>query len=107
MKVQDIMKVEENEGQFVERLNKHPRLRERVESLLNIVENKGGDCIKADDAERYVIDELRKMGSDSLHSWAEGAAKKATEERRKQEPKLRGNGKKSLLADDIRKNRGF
>ena len=91
------MKVQENDSQFVERLNQYPKLRERVESLLNIVENTGGDCIKADDAERYVIDEVRKIGSDTLHSWAEGAAKKATEEWRKREPNLRGNGKKKFI----------
>jgi hypothetical protein len=69
-------------------------LRERVESLLNIVENTAGDCTRADDAEQYVIDELRKMGNESLHCWAEQASLKATEEVRGQNPALKGNGKK-------------
>ena len=42
-------------------LNKHPHLRQRVEALLGVVESTSGDCTKADDAEQYVIDGLRKM----------------------------------------------
>ena len=49
-----------NEDQlFISRLNQHPKLRNRMESLLQVVENSAGNCIKADDAERYVIEELR------------------------------------------------
>lgn len=88
---------QKNDAQFLaERLNQYPKLRERVEALLNVVENTAGDCTKADDAEQYVVDELRKMGNDALHCWAKKAASKATEDLRKQEPDLRGNGKKEV-----------
>ena len=40
-----------------------------MEALLNVVENAAGNCTKADDAEQYVIDELRKMGNDALPCW--------------------------------------
>ncbi|WP_131655448.1 hypothetical protein [Methylocucumis oryzae] len=59
-----------------------------------MVENVIGDCTKADAVEQYVIDELRKMGSDALHCWAESAVDKATEQIRKEQPGLHGNGKK-------------
>ena len=59
---------------FVEHLNQHPKLRERMELLLNVVENVAGDCTRADDTERYVIEELRKMGNDALHCWGDKAA---------------------------------
>ena len=93
-----------NDQIFINRLNQHPKLRERMETLLNVVENTAGDCTKADDAEQYVIEELRKMGSDALHCWADNAANKATEQCREQRPDLHGNGKKSLLAHDLRGN---
>lgn len=32
---------------FINRLNQHPKLRERMDALLNIVENAAGDCTKA------------------------------------------------------------
>ena len=38
-----------------ERLNRHPILKNRVESLLNIVENSSGDAATADDAEKRVV----------------------------------------------------
>jgi len=82
---------------FVDRLNQHPKLRERVESLLNVVENVAGDCTKADDAERYVIEELRKMGNDALHCWGDKAAINSSEELRKQQTNLQGHGKKKSI----------
>lgn len=84
-----------NDQIFINRLNQHPELRERMESLLNVVENAAGDCTKADDAERYVIEELRKMGSEALHAWANQAIQKTTETLKNQEPKVHGNGKKN------------
>jgi hypothetical protein len=83
-----------NDQTFIDRLNLHPELKKRVESLLNVVENAAGDCTKADDAERHVIEELRKMGSDALHSWANNAAQKSAEILINQEPNLHRDGKK-------------
>ena len=57
---------------LLERLNCHPRLRARMESLLAVVENAAGDCAKADAAERWVLDELRQMGNEALTAWADG-----------------------------------
>ncbi len=56
---------------LLERLNRHPHLRARVDSLLAVVEDAAGDCAKADAAERRVIDELRQMGHEALTAWAE------------------------------------
>ena len=48
------------------RLNKHPRLRGRVERLVDMVEDVGEDLRKADEAERRVIDEVRRLGQEVL-----------------------------------------
>jgi hypothetical protein len=79
---------------FINRLNQHPELRERMESLLNVVENAAGNCTKADDAEQHVIEELRKMGNEALHSWANKSALKAAEALCNQEVNLHSHGKK-------------
>lgn len=79
---------------FITRLNHHPQLRERMETLLNVVENVAGDCTKADAAEQAVIEELRNMGNEALQCWAERATQKATETLRHEQPALQGNGKK-------------
>jgi hypothetical protein len=83
-----------NEQLFINRLKQHPKLLDRMEALLNVVENVAGDCTKADAAEQYVIEELRKMGNDALHCWADTAVNKAAEQTREQQPELHGNGKK-------------
>ena len=51
---------------LLERLNRHPLLRTRMESLLTVVEDAEGDCERADAAERRVIDERCRMGNDAL-----------------------------------------
>ena len=58
------------------RLNRHPLLRARVESLLAVVEDAAGDCEKANAAERRVIEELRQLGHAALTAWAEGGIEK-------------------------------
>jgi len=83
--------------QLVERLNNHPKLRARMESLLATVDNLDGDCTSADAAEQRVIEEMRKLGNESLHSWAGQAVSEATAQRRSQEPALYGNGKKKSV----------
>jgi hypothetical protein len=61
------------------RLNKHPHLKNRIEQLLKIVENAEGDLKKADEAEKRVIEELRKMGNEVLHDWASSREKQEAE----------------------------
>lgn len=53
-----------------ERLQEYPELKAKVEALLGIIENAGGDVEKATEAERRIIEELRQMGNEVLHSWA-------------------------------------
>jgi hypothetical protein len=79
---------------FMTRLNQHPQLRERMETLLNVVEDVAGDCTKADAAEQSVIEELRNLGNEALQCWAARAVQKATATVREQQPALQGNGKK-------------
>lgn len=76
------------------RLNQHPHLRERLETLLNIVDNVAGDCTTADAAEQAVIEEIRKLGNAALQCWAEQAVQRATATVRQQQPALQGNGGK-------------
>lgn len=79
-----------------ERLNRHPCLRARVESLLQVVEEAAGDCEKADAAERRMIEELRQMGHEALTAWAErGIEKHAAVLHTK--PDWRPGGKKTCI----------
>jgi hypothetical protein len=79
---------------FLTRLKQYPSLREHMETVLNIVDNVTGDCTKADAAEQAVLDEVRKLGTAALQSWAEQAVQQATTTMRTQQPALQGNGEK-------------
>jgi hypothetical protein len=79
---------------FLTRLHHHPHLRERMETLLNVVEDVAGDCTKADAAEPAVIEELRTLGNEALQGWAERAVHRATATVRHEQPALQGNGEK-------------
>ena len=81
---------------LLERLNRHPHLRTRMESLLAVVEDAAGDCAKADAAERRVIDELRQMGNDVLTAWAERGVEKSVGVAQ-MEPDWRPGGKKNCI----------
>ena len=79
---------------FLTRLQQYPSLRERMETLLNIVDNVGGDCTKADAAEQAVLDEVLKLGNAALQSWAEQGVQRAIATVRTQQAALQGNGEK-------------
>ena len=53
-----------------ERLRKHPALRARLESLLDMVEDESGQFERADDAEEFLISQLRSFGQEVLQEWA-------------------------------------
>lgn len=69
-----------------ERLQAHPALRKRVESLLDVVENASGDVEKANEAEKQVIETLQKMGREALETW--------------------GSNRESFVGDDAEKRFG-
>src|SRR5260370_11445057 len=46
-----------------ERLKEYPELKTKIETMLDIIENAAA-------AERRIIEELRQMGNEVLHSWA-------------------------------------
>jgi hypothetical protein len=59
-----------DKAKLIERLNEHPELLARVESLLDAVENKYGDMERADDVEERVIGEMQMLGLKALEEWA-------------------------------------
>src|SRR5580658_10064560 len=69
-----------NKPSLEERLKEYPELKAKVEAMLAIIENAGGDVEKAAEAERRVIEELRQMGNEVLHSWGRRQQEKKEEE---------------------------
>lgn len=79
---------------LLNRLNEHPELRSRVESMLLVVDDEMGNLQEADAAEMRLIEEMRRMGQESLQAWATGQAGKASENVA-QEAKTWREGKKN------------
>src|SRR5437660_3573470 len=73
--------------------------------MLAIIENAGGDVEKAAEAERRIIEELRQMGNQVLHSWARRQQQKKEEEHSTQPGVNRK--KKPLLVQATGKNRNM
>ena len=87
-----------------ERLKEYPELKAKIETMLGIIENAGGDIEKAAEAERRIIEELRQMGNEVLHGWA-----RRQQEKKEQEynatPGVNRKEKKPLLVHATRENR--
>ena len=61
----------EKKRSLSERLQEHPELWERIERMLDLVENAEGDVVKAAEAERQVGEQLQQLGQEVLQAWAE------------------------------------
>ncbi len=65
---------------FLNRMKSIPGLRERVESIMNVVENTSGSFERADDAEKQTIIETRKLGNEILCGWGKKQAEQKAKE---------------------------
>lgn len=68
--------------ELAERLNRHSEFRDKVEELLDIVDNKSGNARKADGAEDLIWEELREMGQRAMQDWAERKHERGRRERK-------------------------
>ena len=97
--------ISDKDMELLDRMNRNSLLKARMENLLSVVENAGDDIVKADDAERRVIEELRQMGNEALTGWAEKRIAISQES-----PASDGgqaftrSGKKTPLAQYVRRN---
>jgi len=83
------------------RLERHPTVKARVERMLDLIEDAGGDLKKADDAERRAIDELRAMGQELLCDWGQRLADEEAV-RLDADPGVVRQVKKTVLAQHLR-----
>ena len=99
------MNKEEQLKILVTRIQAQPGLEERIESILDIMENKSGEFITADEAEQKAIEEIQKLGQELLRGWALNQQNQAVKTAEQTHKNAKKHGKKTLLANKIRKNR--
>jgi hypothetical protein len=59
-----------SDEEVTQKLHAHPQLRERIVSLLAVIDAEGEGLKRADDAEERMIEELRRMGQEAMQAWA-------------------------------------
>ena len=67
------------DARLLARLNQHLPLRGRIDRLIDIVEDARDDLRKAEDAERRMIEAVRRLGQEALGYWANGQVAKRVE----------------------------
>ena len=75
-------------------LQSHPDFRDRLASIVGAVGNLDGDLAEADAAEERLVEEMRLLGREALHGWADERVE-ATEREIRQQPGMHGHGKKN------------
>jgi hypothetical protein len=93
------MTAEENLKRLVSRIQAQPGLEKRIETILDIIENKSGELITAEQAEGAAIEEIRKLGQELLRGWALNQHDKATETAKKTHPNAKKHGKKNSIGN--------
>lgn len=72
-----MLSLSQEDKELLNRMNRQPNLKKRIQSILSIAEDDGEGIVKADEAENRVIEEVRKMGNEVLTGWAESRAEKS------------------------------
>ena len=78
--------INEPDKRLLERLNKHPELKSRVESILALAESETGNLRTADETEELLIEELRRLGNETMDNWARGAHARVASEMKQKDP---------------------
>lgn len=100
--MQKVETMEKQDEKIIELMNKNPKLKARVISILDISNNTSGDIIKANDAEERTIEELRKLGNEVLGSWADNRVEKSTDEiLEKEKENITKDGKKKFIGTQL------
>ena len=84
----------QQEIQLIEQLRQHPEIRERVQSILELAHNPDGPLKTADEVEDLLIEEIRRLGSVTMHEWAAHAEARVSTELRSQDPTVLSRKKK-------------
>ena len=76
----------EADQRLLARLNAHPELKERIASILQLAENAEGPLRTADELEELLIEEVRRLGAQTMEDWARGAQARVEAEVKAQQP---------------------
>jgi len=87
-------RLSEQEIRLLERLREHPELMERMESILELMGNEEGPLKTADEMEELLIQEMRRLGNETMSQWAVRAEERVSRELKAQDPTVKSRKKK-------------
>ena len=85
--------VTQQEVQLIEQLRKHPQIAARVQKILEIAEDEDPQKT-ADQIEELLVEEVRRLGSATMHEWASQVEEKAGQNLKTQDPSVLKRKKK-------------
>lgn len=82
------------ETRLMEQLRRHPEIKERVRSILEIAGSGEGPMKTADQVEELLIEEMRRLGNVTMTQWATQAEERVSTDLKRQDPSVRSRKKK-------------
>ena len=82
------------ETRLIQQLRQHPEMLARLQSILELARADDGPLKTADEVEALLIQELRQLGSTTLHQWATQAEERVSKELKEQDVTVRSRKKK-------------
>lgn len=79
---------------LIGRLRQQPKLRERVQRILEIANSGEGLLKTADEVEELLLEEMRRLGNATMHEWAAHAQERVGRELKTQNPAVLKRKKK-------------
>ncbi len=86
--------ITEQEIQLIEQLRRHPEIKARVQSIMEIARNEEGPLKTADEVEALLIEEMRQLGQVTMTQWATEAEARVATELQRQDPAVLSRKKK-------------
>lgn len=81
---------------LLDKLEQHPDLMDRIESILDLASEDGSEPVRsADEVESLLVEELRKLGNETLTNWAGNAEEKVSRDYRSKNPSTQQRCKKN------------
>ena len=93
-KERDLQNLSPSELNMIRRLRTQPKMMERVQRILEISNSSEGPLKTADEIEELLLEEMRRMGNDTMTEWATQAEQRVGQELQKQDPTVLKRKKK-------------
>jgi hypothetical protein len=93
-KERDLPNLSQSELNLIRRLRQQPKVLERVQRILDIANSSEGPLKTADEVEELLLEEMRRLGNDTMTEWATQAETRVGQELQQQDPTVLKRKKK-------------